>query len=274
LLNSSIHQRAFDRQRPNRAHLSIVCSTRACVTTPHRERQWAYVNLEAAQSGPFRRRRAEWITSYSGYAGGTPPATASASSSRPQGVCYSSADPDHDYRELGFCEVVRVLLDAEPVLSARRTSGNTTAGGVGQWAHEQMRALADDYFASFDGPDGHRRRPDDRYEHGSPYRSVIGLPGGIDSPLFADVVAANAPFGMLLLPGNSPNGTEELNVVRILNTSDFPFYIGEMYHQYHLNFFQSEGMPYPMNYTEGLWTHMVGRGLVVSNGCPEEGSRG
>lgn len=206
------------------------------------ERQWAYYVVETAKGGPFVRAPVD-ITARTGYAGGTPPPADSPS------VCYHTGD-GRDYGRLGHAEVVRVALDR-----AR--------------AREQMAMLARDFFASFQGPSGRRSRPDPM-DRGRPYRSVVGLPGGMNSTLY-DVFAQENAFGMNLKPGRGGDA-DEFNTVWVVDTGHFPFFLGEAYHQMHCNFFMSEGMPYPDDYVVKLWNELKAEGRVVSTGCPESGS--
>jgi hypothetical protein len=74
-------------------------------------------------------------------------------------------------------------------------------------------------------------------------RSAIGLPGGVDSPLYAAFVAANdARYRMDLRPG-AGGDADTRNTVWVYDTAAFPFYDAEVYHQNHCNFFLSDGMP-------------------------------
>ena len=199
------------------------------------ERQWAYYNLEVAP--PFG-RMAEAVTARVGYAGGkAPPAEA---------VCYHTGDA-RDYARLGHAEVVRVTL----------------AKGAEK---EQMGALAKDFFASFTGSSGARQRPDPM-DRGAPYRSVVGLPGGVHSDLYAAFAKENV-HGMALKPGTGGDA-DEFNTVWIVDSRAFPFFMGEVYHQMHCNFFASEGMPYPDSYVLGLWKEMQQTGAIKATGCPE-----
>ena len=207
------------------------------------ERQWAYYEVETSASGPFAREPAEF-TAKVGYAGGQAPPVGS-------GVCYHTGDA-RDYATLGHAEVVRVTLDAAA-------------------SHTQMRALAADFFASFGGAAGDRERPDP-FDRGSPYRSVVGLPGGTHSPLYPVFAAANdARYAMQLKPGWAASGgnADVRNVVWVYDSAAFPFFDGEVYHQNHCNFFASPGMPYPDDYTVKAWNEKRASGAYRPTGCPE-----
>tara|TARA_B110001452_G_scaffold11469_1_gene9464 strand:- start:55 stop:915 length:861 start_codon:yes stop_codon:yes gene_type:complete len=208
------------------------------------ERQWAYYVVETTTT-PFGRAAID-VSSKVGYAGGHPSAV-----DTPGPVCYHSGD-ERDYSTLGMAEAVRVVLDESR-------------------ASDQMRVLSRDFFDSFTGPAGQRARPD-AGDVGTPYRSMVGLPGGNASALYA-VFAAENTLAMALKPGVGGDA-DELNTVWVYDSTRFPFYDGERYHQAHCNFFASEGMPYPASYTGSLWTQKATDGGAYANlwqptGCPE-----
>jgi len=198
------------------------------------ERQWAYLNIEMHD---FKRPDAA-LTSVVGYAGGRAP---------PENdyVCYHTGDA-HDYSSLGHAEVTRVEVE-NPA---------------------QAVALARDFFASFQGDDGARVRPDPM-DMGSPYRSVIGLPGGSLNPLFAVFEAANV-HGMTLRVSEDGSDDDELNVVWVMDSDKFGFWPAEVYHQLHCNFFMNEGMPYPRSYWDTLWHKLQDACVIAPTGCPED----
>jgi peptide methionine sulfoxide reductase MsrA len=209
------------------------------------ERQWAYYNLETSATGPFERPPSA-VSSLVGYAGALP-------RSVPAEVCYHTND-ERDYGMLGHAEVVQVALDTDESRAAA-----------------QMSALAADFFGSFVGPAGSRGRPDPG-DRGSPYRSVVGFPGGMSSPLYARFAKENT-FGMSLEAGHGGGALgdgDKLNTVWVLDSDKFPFHVAEVYHQYHCNFFMSEGMPYPDEYTLDLWKHMQAEKKIAPTGCPED----
>jgi len=203
------------------------------------ERQWAYYVVETDATGPFA-RQPNAFTAKVGYGGGSAPPEGDA-------VCYHSGD-GRDYSALGHAEVNRISLDSDK-------------------ASTQLRALAVDFFASFLGPHGGRIRPDPM-DAGSPYRSVIGLPGGTASPLYEVITAANT-FGMALKPATAGGGADEVNTVWVYSSETFPFWDGEVYHQCHCDFRMTAGMPYPQSYTRDVWNAKKAAGDFVPTGCPE-----
>ena len=87
------------------------------------ERQWAYVNIELDEQGPFARTNSS-VSSRVGYAG-------SLKSGANGLVCYhNNEDPTADYAALGHAEQVRVELDQSK-------------------QEAQFAALCDSFFAAF-----------------------------------------------------------------------------------------------------------------------------
>jgi hypothetical protein len=81
-------------------------------------------------------------------------------------VCYYYGPKQAVYEELGHAEVVQMELRGETAQTRR-----------------QMEAFADTYFGQFrKTPVGMMRL--DPQDAGPAYRNVIGIPKGIDSPLF------------------------------------------------------------------------------------------
>ena len=77
-------------------------------------------------------------------------------------------------------------------------------------AAQQLAALARDFFDSFTCTAAGCTRPDPM-DQGRPYRSVLGVPGGMDGPLFGVLAAANTR-GMALTRGHDDEG-EAANTV-------------------------------------------------------------
>merc|ERR1719353_1932417 len=93
----------------------------------------------------------------------------------------------------------------------------------------------------------------------------------MSSPLYRIFEAENTPiYGMTLKPTGAADGgdADELNTVWVHDTAAFPFYDGEVYHQAHCNFFMSEGMPYPDEWTETVWDAKRASGEWAATGCP------
>ena len=154
------------------------------------------------------------VTSITGYAGGLP-------TQGKKQVCYHNLDfPLRDYSRLGHAEAVKVA----------------------QVPENQVAAFAKAYLDSVvsDQPAG---RPDTQ-DVGAEYRAMIGLPGGANSSVFPDIVAANAGRLKLAVAQGSDPDTADTQVVWIYDSEQFPFYQAELYHQFH----DDIGAKYPASY--------------------------
>jgi len=112
-------------------------------------------------------------------------------------------------------------------------------------------------------------RPD-KGDRGPEYRSLLGLPGGTSSPLYADVAAAAAARGVGLTlaagKGDDPD-TVGKGTVWVMDTAAFPFHQGEVYHQYHDGFMPGEN--YPDKEYNGMRDRAYKAGRLKSTGCPD-----
>lgn len=141
-------------------------------------------------------RQDNHITARTSYAGGT--------SVGPDGlVCYHNWEQKADYGELGHTEVVALTLP------------------------EANFSLAAERFWQI-CPGGNRRDPQDR---GGEYRSVVGLPGGMSSPLLPQLGAGQK----VILAQGAGNEGDTLNTgkVFIYDSDTFPAHVAEKYHQFH-----------------------------------------
>lgn len=172
------------------------------------------------------------LTSLTGYAGGK-------STDKEGRVCYHNFQSIADYGKLGHGEVVGMKIPES---------------SIGDFSKE--------YFDLFT-PKGERVDPMDR---GGEYRSLIGLPGGVKNPRYAEVEAAATAKGMTLEAGkgNDPD-TLGKKMVFVYDTAKFPFYQAEVYHQFH-NDFQSPA--YGKKYND-LVKEAVEDGRVKITGCPD-----
>mmetsp|Transcript_33539 Transcript_33539/g.61490 ORF Transcript_33539/g.61490 Transcript_33539/m.61490 type:complete len:312 (-) Transcript_33539:91-1026(-) len=176
-------------------------------------------------------RGAGEITALTGYAGGTK------ASDR---VCYHNLALAPDYSTLGHTEVVNVSVPEDK---------------VGEFA----KAMLDDADRYTFG----RADPQDR---GGEYRSAIGLPGGVDSPLYKQIEEANA--GRLqLIPGKGDDpDTVGTKKIWVYDSNKFPFYQGEVYHQFHDDMLERYSEAYHQ-----LKDTMLKSGKITKVGCPEVG---
>ncbi|CAE8630413.1 unnamed protein product [Polarella glacialis] len=99
---------------------------------------------------------------------------------------------------------------------------------------------------------------------GTAYRSVIGLPGGVNSQFFSAIERANA--GRLkLLPGTGGEpDTLNLGVVYIYDADAFPFNLAEMNNQFH----DDVSLRYSAGY-KGIKEKMKQAGKIMPTGCAE-----
>ncbi|KAL9186436.1 hypothetical protein ACHAXT_005674 [Thalassiosira profunda] len=140
-------------------------------------------------------RKDNELTSLTGYAGGTK----AGSEGR---VCYHNFQSVADYGKLGHGEVVGMRIPQS---------------SIGDFAVE--------YFKLF-GDKGERADPMDK---GGEYRSLLGLPGGKNHPMYGQVEAAAKARGMTLADGrgNDPD-TLGKRLVYVYDTKAFPFYQAEV----------------------------------------------
>ena len=181
------------------------------------------------------------ITSKAGYAGGLSVGKVANRLDNKEGiVCYHNLLGKGDYGQLGYGEVVGMDIPAASV-----------------------RQFADEYFSLF-GKD--LERPD-KGDRGPEYRSLLGLPGGVNSPLYAAVKEAADARGLALLEGkgNDPD-TLGKRAVFVMDTAAFPFRQAEVYHQFHDGFMAGE--QYGALY-HGLQAAALKDGRLHYTGCPD-----
>lgn len=188
------------------------------------------------ESQLLARTSGDEVTSTTGYAGGLP------TQGKKQQVCYHNLDfPLRDYSRLGHAEAVKVA----------------------QVPENQVAAFAKAYLDSVvsEQPAG---RPDAQ-DVGAEYRAMIGLPGGANSSVFPDIVAANAGRLKLAVAQGSDPDTADTQVVWIYDSEQFPFYQAELYHQFH----DDIGAKYPVSY-KSLKDGLLKKGRLRPVSCPEE----
>jgi len=173
------------------------------------------------------------LTSAAGYAGG-------AFTDREGRVCYHNFQGIADYGKYGHGEVVGMTIP-----------------------QSKIGDFSDLYFSLFNPKTKDRVDPMDR---GGEYRSLLGLPGGLDHPSYQIVEASAEKAGFKLVPGkgNDPD-TLGKQTVFVYDTKKFPFYQAEVYHQYH-NDFQSP--PYGKDYNL-LANLALEEGRIKGTGCPD-----
>jgi peptide methionine sulfoxide reductase MsrA len=174
------------------------------------------------------------VTAISGYAGGIQGA-------KDNKVCYHNPFGVSDYGQLGHAEVVQLDIP-----------------------ESALPRFAQKYFSLF-GTRGYRHDPQDR---GGEYRSAIGLPGGKESPYFDTIrkAALESPGGMKLFDGKGDEpDTIGDKAVLVYDSSKFPFYPAEVYHQFHNDFM---GPAYGRDYN-ALQKVARDSAAIAETGCPE-----
>merc|ERR1712023_145167 len=171
--------------------------------------------------GLLGRTTAQTITTRAGYAGGT--RVPKGSSNPPDKVCYHNQKGYFDYGKMGYGEVVGLSIKPSN--------------------YDDFAKL---YFSLFVPYGQGIRDRNDPMDKGGEYRSLVGIPGGINSPLFASLkkYADNIGYKLVEGVGNEPD-TLLKSTVYVMNSENFPFYRGEVYHQFHNDF---QGRPYTKKY--------------------------
>lgn len=179
------------------------------------------------------------ITAITGYAGGNKVGTDPSSHINGM-VCYDNRKKIAQYGALGHAEAVEVEL---PVSS--------------------VEYFAQTYFKFFT-PQGERI---DKGDVGAEFRSIIGIKGGMASPLISTLT--RAAHGLVTLEegvGDDPDNFAKATVY-VYDTETYPFHQAELYHQFHDGFMKDQ--EYPENYGQ-LRKVMEDSGKIKSYGCPEE----
>lgn len=185
-------------------------------------------------------RNDDQLTSVTGYAGST---RLGKDTNRPTSkglVCYHNMMGVGDYGSLGYGEVVQVTVP-----------------------EESYPAFAKEYFSLF-GSD--LERPD-KGDRGSEYRSLVGIPGGVESKLYPFLESAAKEKGLKLVPGKGEDpDTLGKKTVWVMDSDKYPFQQAEIYHQFHDGFMPGE--QYPQGYNS-LAKGALTRGLIKPTGCPD-----
>jgi hypothetical protein len=103
-------------------------------------------------------------------------------------------------------------------------------------------------------------------DRGGEYRSLMGIPGGLESPAYPGIEreAEKAGFKLVAGKGNDPD-TLGKQIIYVHDTAQFPFYRAEVYHQYHDDF---QSAPYGRKYNQLADLALV-EGRIRSTGCPD-----
>ena len=151
------------------------------------------------------------ITSRAGYAGGN-------AGMKDNKVCYHNAMQVSDYGSLGHAEVVAMRIPPS-----------------------SFGAFAEEYCKLFDEKGN---RPDQFGDRGLEYRNLVGIPGGTKSPLAKELVAASVRQGDKLDFASGKGTDPDARAISfVMDTEKHPFYLGEVYHQFHDGFARGENYP-------------------------------
>ena len=176
------------------------------------------------------------ITARAGYAGGGNQGIGR----KDEKVCYHNAAQIADYGSLGHAEVVRLSIPPS-----------------------SFSSFAEEYFALFDDKGN---RPDQFGDRGGEYRNLVGIPGGVKSKYAQMLVDASIKTGDKLDfakgKGNDPDARA---LAFVMDSNEFPFYVGEQYHQFHDGF--NIGENYPGSYN-GLAGALSKEGILGLSECP------
>ncbi|GMH63459.1 hypothetical protein TrRE_jg4257 [Triparma retinervis] len=171
------------------------------------------------------------LTARAGYAGGSKAGSGGC-------VCYHNLAMKDEYGKLGHCEVVNLKIPKS-----------------------SFSSFCDIYFSLFDQ---NGDRPDQRGDRGLEYRSVVGIPGGEKSDLYPLLLAAaeKSPVNVLVGKGNDPDAPRNTYV---MDNNKYPFYLGELYHQFHDGF--ARGEDYPASYNN-IKNNLEAAGKLEDTTCP------
>lgn len=206
--------------------------------------QHEFVMAEQAILG----REKEGLTARTGYAGGSGTVDVNGFAT----TCYhalavpGSEQANADYGRLGHGEVVGMTVPEDKVYD-----------------------FAVEYFKLLDD---NGDRPD-KADRGPEYRSLIGLPGGVNGPHFASVKRAadakvlrdGSPIRLVAGVGSDAD-TLGKRMVWVYDTDAHPFYQAEVYMQFRDGFFPGED--YPRSYN-GLQAQLVRSGSLRGTGCQD-----
>eukprot|EP00928_Gymnodinium_smaydae_P033836 TRINITY_DN24127_c0_g1_i1.p1 TRINITY_DN24127_c0_g1~~TRINITY_DN24127_c0_g1_i1.p1 ORF type:complete len:230 (-),score=27.68 TRINITY_DN24127_c0_g1_i1:143-832(-) len=161
--------------------------------------QHAFVNLEERLLG----RTGSAVTARAAYAG-------SRAVSSNGLVCYHNSAGISDYANMGYAEAVSVSVP-----------------------EEHFDAFVNQFWEIC--PHGNRK---DAMDLDHQYRSVIGVPGGMTSPLFARL--GKGKIAAKLVEGHGGDGdTYGNDEVWVYDSKRFPAHVAEKYHQFHDDFMTS-----------------------------------
>jgi peptide methionine sulfoxide reductase MsrA len=178
------------------------------------------------------------LTSRAGYAGGK-------GGSKNGKVCYNNGAQVSFYGALGHAEVVNLTIPSST-----------------------FPLFAKEYFKLYD-KNGYR--PDQAGDRGLEYRNVVGIPGGAQSEYAKLLIETSKQYGDKLdfAKGGMAKGggsdPDARGLAFVMDTADFPFFVGEQYHQFHDGF--NWGENYPGSYN-GLAAQLAKEKKLGVSDCP------
>jgi len=173
------------------------------------------------------------LTARAGYAGGK-------AGDKDGKVCYHNAARISDYGSLGHAEVVSLKIPKS-----------------------SFPDFVAEYTALFN-KDGFR--PDQLGDKGPEYRNLVGIPGGVDSPLAKQLIEVSSKTGDKLDFAKGKGDDPDVRALVFVMDSDmFPFYVAEQYHQFHDGF--NIGENYPNSYNN-LAVMLARDGRLGESKCP------
>ena len=173
------------------------------------------------------------ITARAGYAGGKVGA-------KNGKVCYHNAAQISDYGSLGHAEVVQVTIPSS-----------------------KFADFVTEYCKLFN-EQGYR--PDQFQDRGPEYRNLVGIPGGVNGPYAKLLVEASQKAGDKLdFARGKGDDPDRRGLAFVMDTTEFPFYVAERYHQFHDGF--NLGENYPNSYNN-LANKLAKEGTLGESDCP------
>eukprot|EP01035_Chromulina_nebulosa_P017363 gene17363-22911_t len=176
-------------------------------------------------------RSDDQLSSIVGYAGGL---------DKSDPVCYHNLQSIGDYGRKGYSEAVELNLPADKIVDFTKK------------------------YISLFGSD--LERPD-KGDRGPEYRSVLGIPKGINNELYPLIKKTIEASGLKAVEGNG-NDADTLfkKLIWIMDSESFPFKQAEIYHQFHDGFMPGE--QYPEKYN-ALVKNSLKAGRIHRIQCPD-----
>eukprot|EP00588_Corethron_pennatum_P013537 CAMPEP_0194279258 /NCGR_PEP_ID=MMETSP0169-20130528/13828_1 /TAXON_ID=218684 /ORGANISM="Corethron pennatum, Strain L29A3" /LENGTH=302 /DNA_ID=CAMNT_0039023659 /DNA_START=101 /DNA_END=1009 /DNA_ORIENTATION=+ len=173
------------------------------------------------------------LTARAGYAGGI----AGADAGR---VCYHNGRNIADYGKLGHGEVVGLKIPPSA-----------------------FPGFAEEYFKLFDK---NGLRPDQAGDRGLEYRNLVGFPGGAKSEYSQMLIDASKRTGdKVSFSKGKGDDPDARSMVFVMDSNEFPFFVGEQYHQFHDGFAMGENYPSEYNNLAG---ELAKSGKLQESKCP------